>query len=65
MGGGILLAGRLFPYQPESAFSARAAWTGAMVALGIALYAATTTLLKCPEWTWIKGALSRGKKTEV
>jgi putative peptidoglycan lipid II flippase len=65
MGSGILLARWLYPYPSQSAFVARALWTGIMVALGCALYAAATVLLRCPEWQWIKGALARGKKTEV
>jgi putative peptidoglycan lipid II flippase len=66
MGAIMLCANKLLPYQPQSAFSYRASWVGGMMALGCAAYAAATTMLKCPEWAWIKGAIGRfGKKTEV
>jgi putative peptidoglycan lipid II flippase len=63
MCGALWLAMARFRYVPGDGFSRRALWMCAMIILGAGLYAAATTVLKCPEWTWIKGAL-RGK-TEV
>jgi putative peptidoglycan lipid II flippase len=56
-------ASRLFPYPIGATFTARAGWTAANVTLGCAVYAAVTRLLRCPEWTWMKDAVSnRGRK---
>jgi putative peptidoglycan lipid II flippase len=63
MSAALLYARGLLPYPSQSALGYRALWMGVMTAGGVALYATVTTLLKCPEWTWIKGALR--KKTEV
>jgi putative peptidoglycan lipid II flippase len=57
-------ASRLFPYPAEAAFAARAGWIAAEMTLGCAVYAAATRFLGCPEWSWIKEAVSsRGGKT--
>jgi putative peptidoglycan lipid II flippase len=56
---------RLFPYPAEAAFAARAGWIAFNVTLGCAVYAAATWFLRCPEWTWVKDAVSgRGGKAE-
>jgi putative peptidoglycan lipid II flippase len=58
-------ASRLFPYPAEARFTARAGWIAANVTLGCAAYAAATGFLRCPEWTWMKDAVSsRGRKAE-
>jgi putative peptidoglycan lipid II flippase len=58
-------ASRLLPYPAEAAFAARAGWIAANVTLGSAVYAAATWFLRCPEWAWMKDAVSkRGRKAE-
>jgi putative peptidoglycan lipid II flippase len=53
----------LAPYPIEASFTARACWIAAEVTLGCAVYAAATRFLGCPEWTWMKDAMSiRGGK---
>ena len=55
--------GRLVPYPVGASFGLRAGWTAANVTLGCAIYTVITWLLGCPEWTWIKDAVSnRGGK---
>ena len=63
MYGALYAAIARWPYRPEVSFSHRAGWMCAMIILGCGIYAAVTIILRCPEWTWIKGALR--KKTEV
>jgi putative peptidoglycan lipid II flippase len=54
---------RLIPYPVGAPFAVRAGWIAANVTLGCATYAAATGFLRCPEWTWVKGAVSnRGRK---
>ncbi|MDR0765299.1 MAG: murein biosynthesis integral membrane protein MurJ [Synergistaceae bacterium] len=53
-------ASRLLPYPVDAPFAARAGWAAANVTFGCAVYAAATRLLRCPEWTWIKDAVSAG-----
>jgi peptidoglycan biosynthesis protein MviN/MurJ (putative lipid II flippase) len=53
---------KLFPYPPDSKLAVRALWGSFMVVFGCGIYVAVTTVLRCPEWTWIKTALLRGNK---
>ena len=47
------------PYPVGAPFSHRAIWMLAVVAIGMLLYVAITTLARCPEWRWISDALGR------
>jgi putative peptidoglycan lipid II flippase len=59
----LALASSAFPYPAESAFAIRALWLSAMILLGSGLYAVLTIFLRCPEWTWIRGAFAIKTKT--
>ena len=63
MCGALCAAMTRFPYGSDDRLSIRALWMCAMIILGCGLYAAVTTVLKCPEWVWIKGALFK-KRTQ-
>jgi putative peptidoglycan lipid II flippase len=60
----LIFASSAFPYPAESAFSVRALWLSAMILLGCGLYTALTIVLKCPEWSWIRGAFALKTKME-
>jgi putative peptidoglycan lipid II flippase len=62
MFGAVALAMKFFPYQSEARLATRALWTVIMVISGCVIYAAVTTMLRCPEWAWIKTALKGGGK---
>ena len=53
-----------FPYGADERLSLRMLWMCAMIILGCGLYAAVTTVLKCPEWEWIKGALFKKRRCD-
>jgi putative peptidoglycan lipid II flippase len=62
MCGALAFGGAAFPYPAAASLPGRAIWTVCAVALGGGLYSAITTMMKCPEWAWIKTALRRGHK---
>ncbi|MDO5563130.1 MAG: murein biosynthesis integral membrane protein MurJ, partial [Synergistaceae bacterium] len=47
----------LTPYPYLSGVVVRAAWLISVMLLGAGAYAASTIILKCPEWQWIRGAV--------
>jgi len=53
-----------FPYGADDRLSLRMLWMCAMIILGSGLYATVTTVLKCPEWEWIKGALYKRRRCD-
>jgi len=62
MCGALYAATTRFPYGADDYLSRRVLWMCAMIILGSGLYAAVTTVLKCPEWVWIKEALSKQRR---
>ena len=54
----LYLYGLFLPYTPSAGFGNRAGWCVGAVAVGCAVYAASTLALKFDEWSWIKGAFA-------
>jgi putative peptidoglycan lipid II flippase len=47
------------PYPQHASLVLRSGWVAGIVALGCVSYAVVTAALRCPEWGWIRGALTR------
>lgn len=56
---GLYFIVREVPYPAASPFSHRTIWVCAVVTMGVLLYMAITMFARCPEWSWIKDAMSR------
>jgi putative peptidoglycan lipid II flippase len=63
MGGAIFFAGRAFPYPDGSPLGARFCWLLALVAGGALIYTVVTMAIRCPEWSWVREALSGGRES--
>ena len=61
MGGALWFATDLFPYDPSASLRVRALWLLVMTLGSVVIYTASTKMLRCSEWNWIKEALSRKK----
>jgi putative peptidoglycan lipid II flippase len=62
MGIALAMIMRYCPYPVGFGFAARSSWMACAVASGSLLYAAVTTLLRCPEWAWVRHSFARGKE---
>ncbi len=65
---GLTVAAKTFlPYAPEAPLIVRVFWTGGILLFVACAYAATTALLRFPEWRWLKDACVRkvGGKRET
>ncbi len=63
MVGGLLLYRILLPYPVSSGLGPRSLWLCGAALLGAGLYGGASLVLRCPEWEWLRGALSsRGRR---
>ena len=62
MGGALYGAVFFWDYPSADGFLIRLVWLLVMISCGIFVYAAASLLLRCPEWQWIREALTKKKK---
>jgi putative peptidoglycan lipid II flippase len=58
----LIVIMRYHPYPVNSGFAWRLFWMTLVVVFGGLLYASVSTVLRCPEWTWIRHSFDKGKK---
>jgi putative peptidoglycan lipid II flippase len=65
LGAGLLSYRWLLPYPIGGGILPRAAWLGGAALLGGGTYGAATLLMRCPEWSWLRGAMKRSPVVAV
>lgn len=64
MAAAVILFKLFVPYPTELGIVKRVLWVSAVGCGGMAVYAASTIALRCPEWAWIAGSVHRRRKSK-